>query len=50
MAAAEASGVQQVEYPTLTSAVISHRNQLKKLGRAESVLPVVSEQRVAVQS
>lgn len=48
--AAEASGIQQVEYPTLTSAVIGHRNQLRALGRADAVMPATSEQRVAVQS
>jgi linoleoyl-CoA desaturase len=48
--AAAASGYEQIEYPTLTRAVISHRNQLRNLGRADAVLPVVSEQRVAVQS
>lgn len=47
--AAAASGHQQIEYPTLTSAVISHRNQLRELGRAEAVMPALSEQRVAVQ-
>ena len=48
--AAEASGHPQIEYPTLTSAVISHRNQLRTLGRADSVVPAASEQRVAVQN
>jgi linoleoyl-CoA desaturase len=48
--AARASGIEQVEYPTLTSAVIGHRNQLRALGRADAVMPATSEQRVAVQS
>ena len=48
--AAAAAGYEQIEYPTLASAVISHRNQLRKLGRAEAVMPAGSEQRVAVQS
>jgi linoleoyl-CoA desaturase len=48
--AANASGHPQIEYPTLTSAVISHRNQLRALGRADAVMPATSEQRVAVQS
>lgn len=48
--AAAAAGHEQIEYPTLTSAVISHRNQLRTLGRAESVVQPVPEQRVAVQN
>ena len=48
--AAEASGHEQIEYPTLTSAVIGHRNQLRALGRADAVMPATSEQRVVVQS
>lgn len=48
--AAAASGHEQIEYPTLTSAVISHRNQLRKLGRADAVMPATSEQRVAVET
>ena len=48
--AAAASGIEQVEYPTLTSAVIGHRNQLRALGRADAVMPANSEQLVTVQS
>jgi linoleoyl-CoA desaturase len=47
--AAEASGLEQIEYPTLTSAVIGHRNQLRALGRADAVMPVATE-RVVVQN
>ena len=48
--AASRAGLEQLEYPTLTSAVIGHRNQLRTLGRPDAVVgPDAGPDRTAVQ-
>lgn len=43
----KASGLPQVEYPTLTAATISHYRRLKELGRTDGGPPVVTGPTVA---
>jgi linoleoyl-CoA desaturase len=51
MEAAQRAGLEQLEYPTLTSAVIGHRNQLRALGHPDAVeRPPAAERREAVRS
>lgn len=51
MEAADAAGLEQIEYATLTSAVIAHRNQLRALGRPDSVQhPISTDQALVAQA